>query len=527
MISAQRKQEQSNDDDEKLPLSKELIAKLKPKIDDDTGRVKPAHVFDGGEKHPAVAGLLVRCQPSGKKYFYYQFRRPAFVKNRKTGEEALNKNASTRICLGLVDDLTISKAREKARTARDAARAARRAELTGDNVVHKVHEALNNLDESVDVLEARQEAKRICLTVERFIDDEYAEFKKTEGWKVYQGGREIQRLKHTLSVLSRPAKKGRKANTKVHPDLNLLTKKLDEIDNALIRKWKTARLQRASDQTGKPPSRVTVERELMVMRAMFTEAVAREYINSNPLIDKHPKKGKKKKIKSKNREGLLTQEQERRLLQALVDRENRLRKQRRAANEFARKEGGRPREDFPDDKFVDFLHPMVIIAMHTGLRYGEIASLKWGDVSFTNDESGEGQNQLAIWDTKNDEPLSMPLNKVAVQAFRKWQRWPGKSVASIDQEALVFTDRKGNRLVDIRRFWKPVFLHAGLPKGYRFHDLRHHFASKLVSMGKPLFAVQVLLNHSNPKMTERYAKHAPEFLESVVDALAEDDEWSS
>ena len=90
------------------------------------------------------------------------------------------------------------------------------------------------------------------------------------------------------------------------------------------------------------------------------------------------------------------------------------------------------------------------------------------------------------------------------------------------KKALVFTNRKGNKLVDIRHHWKPVFIEAGLPKGYRFHDLRHHFASKLVSMGHPLFAVQALLNHSNPQMTQRYAHHDPEYLHSVVGSLAKD-----
>ena len=157
-----------------------------------------------------------------------------------------------------------------------------------------------------------------------------------------------------------------------------------------------------------------------------------------------------------------------------------------------------------------------MIAINTGLRFGEIASLKWGDVHLIKGKSDDRQNHLKIRDTKNDTNLEMPLNPDAVRVLRKWQSWPGKNVVSIEKkEALVFADKKGNKLVGIRHHWKPVFLEAGLPKGYRFHDLRHHFASKLVSMGHPLFAVQALLNHSNPQMTQRYAHHAPEYLHSV------------
>ena len=506
------------------PLTDARIKALRPKISNETGNKRSNSIFDAVSKS-AVPGLLVRCQPNGKKSFNYQFRRPAFVKNRKTGESVLNKNASTRICLGRTDDITIKQARQRARTASDALRAARRAELTGDNVVRKVHEVLNNLDEPVETLEARQEAKRTCPTVEQFIDHKYAEYKRTdEGLKTFQDGREIQRLKYILAVLSQPPQKGSQPGSQGDPDLNLLTKKLDEIDSNLIRKWKVARLKRPSDRTGKPPSRVTVQRELMMMQAMFNEAYAREYIDSNPLMENRRNKHRKnKKIKSKKREGLLTNAQEKRLNQALIDREDRLRQKRRAANEFAAKEGGRKREEFPDDKFVDFLRPIVMIAINTGLRFGEIASLKWGDVHLIKGKSDDRQNHLEIRDTKNDTNLAMPLNPDAVRVLRKWKSWPGKNVVSIEKKkALVFTNRKGNKLVDIRHHWKPVFIEAGLPKGYRFHDLRHHFASKLVSMGHPLFAVQALLNHSNPQMTQRYAHHDPEYLHSVVGSLTKD-----
>ncbi len=509
---------------ERCPLTKDRIANLSPDTKSKPGKKLPTHAYDGGEKSPAVAGLLVRCQPSGRKYFYYQFRRPAYVKNRVTGEEALNKNASTRVCLGLVDDITISKARERARIARDAVRAARRAELTGRNVVKKVHEALNNLSEPVDVLEARQEAKRTCPTFEKFIDDEYADYKKTtEGLKSYQDGREIQRLKYVLSVLSKPAKKG--GPFKVHADLNLLDRKLDEVDAALVRRWKTVRLQRPSDRTGKPPSRVTVERDLMILRAMFHEAVERGYVKQNPTIEKRRiKRGNKPK--SKEREGLLTEEQEKRLYKTLIDREEKLRKKRKSANSFARKEGGRERSEFPEDKFVDFLRPIILLAANTGMRFGELASLKWDDISLAEQDDANGKSWLTVPDTKSGNPLHMPLNLTAAEVLRKWKRFPGRAATPIGKGALVFTDRFGKKLCNIRRLWKTVFIEAGLPPIYRFHDLRHHFASRLASMGHPLSTISVLLNHSSPSMTKRYAKHSPGYLDSVVGGLDRGKSWT-
>jgi len=506
MVTAQRKEDPK-------PLSRERIAKLKPKLNKGTGKKRPAHAFDAVSK-AAVPGLLVRCQPSGKKYFFYQFRRPAYVKNHKSGKEVLNKNASTRICLGLVDDIPIGKAREKARTARDAARAAIRAGLTGDNVTKQVHEALNNLDTSVEVLEARQEAKRTCPTAEEFIDSHYAEYKKGEN-KSFQDGREIQRLKYVLSVLSRPPKKGPQKAKKGDPEFNLLTKTLDEIDSILIKKWRMARQKRVSDRTGKPPSKVSVARELMMMRSMFNEAIQCKFIKENPLD------GNSLSVVSERDVTPLTEKQVQRLQQVLIDREDRLRKQRKAANEFAEKESGRLRPEIPDDEYADFLRPVILLAMHTGLRFGELAGLKWKDVKLPGRNSSGDHSKLRVPDPKNKKPHIAPLNEFAEEVLRKWRR----ERSTIDQDAYVFTDRKGNKLTDIRRYWAPVFLEAGLPRGYRFHDLRHEFASKLAKKGATLIELQRLLNHSSPKMVQRYIDFHPDWMKETVGKLTEDDKW--
>ena len=496
------------------PLTKARIASLAPDTESKPGKKLPTHAYDGGEKNPAVAGLLVRCQPSGKKYYYYQFRRPAYVKKRETGEEVLNKNASTRICLGLVDDISIHKAREKARIARDAARAARRAELTGQNVVKKVHEALNNLEESVEVLEVRQEAKRTCPTAEGFIDNHYAEFKKGEN-KSFQDGREIQRLKYVLSVLSLPPKKGPKKGKKGDPEFNLLTRPLDEIDGMLIKRWRMARQKRVSDRTGKPPSKATVARELMMMRSMFNEAIECKYIKDNPLD------GNSLSVVSERDVTPLTGKQVRRLQQVLIDREDRLRWQRNAANQFAEKEGGRVRPEIPDDEYVDFLRPLILLAMHTGLRFGELAGLQNKYVRLRNSKSSGDHSKLRIPDPKNKKPHTAPLNEFAEEVLKKW--WRQRS--TIDPDAYVFPDRKGNKLVYIRHYWAPVFREAGLPRGYRFHDLRHEYASKLAKKGVSLIELQRLLNHSNPKMVQRYVDFHPDWMKETVGKLTEDDEW--
>ncbi len=56
-------------------------------------------------------------------------------------------------------------------------------------------------------------------------------------------------------------------------------------------------------------------------------------------------------------------------------------------------------------------------------------------------------------------------------------------------------------------------------KDFRFHDLRHCFATKLIQSGVDLYKVQLLLGHKTPLMTQRYAHHYPESLREAVEIL--------
>jgi integrase len=73
-------------------------------------------------------------------------------------------------------------------------------------------------------------------------------------------------------------------------------------------------------------------------------------------------------------------------------------------------------------------------------------------------------------------------------------------------------------LDDVKKSWYPVVKAAKLT-GFRFHDLRHTFASKLVMLGIDLNTVRELLGHSDIKMTLRYAHLAPEHKAAAVAKL--------
>jgi len=85
-------------------------------------------------------------------------------------------------------------------------------------------------------------------------------------------------------------------------------------------------------------------------------------------------------------------------------------------------------------------------------------------------------------------------------------------------ESHVFAAADGGRLEDVKGAWRAL-VKAAAVKAFRFHDLRHTFASKLVTAGVDLNTVRELLGHGDIKMTLRYAHLQPETKAAAVAKL--------
>ena len=149
-----------------------------------------------------------------------------------------------------------------------------------------------------------------------------------------------------------------------------------------------------------------------------------------------------------------------------------------------------------------WLKPIVLVARHTGMRRENILSLKWNQVDLS-------RRIILLEHTKNNERFGIPLNDTLTELFRRLSK-----VRHI-RSPYVFSRSDGKRYVEIKRAFQKALKIAEI-ENFRFHDLRHCFASSLVQRGVDLYKVQRLLGHKDNRMTQRYAHLAPENLRDAV-----------
>lgn len=156
-----------------------------------------------------------------------------------------------------------------------------------------------------------------------------------------------------------------------------------------------------------------------------------------------------------------------------------------------------------------WLREIMVFALNTGMRQGEILNLQWQDVDFA-------RGTLIVMKSKNGTRRTIPLNTKVFDLLA------AKQSTSETSRGLVFKTPLGNELQVrylVREFCE-ARNRAGIPD-FRFHDMRHTFATRLVQRGVDLYKVQRLLGHKTSTMTQRYAHHSPESLREGVNVLDE------
>jgi integrase len=151
------------------------------------------------------------------------------------------------------------------------------------------------------------------------------------------------------------------------------------------------------------------------------------------------------------------------------------------------------------------LKPIVVTALHTGMRRGEILSLEW------DKHINLRQGFIELDKTKNDEPRNISISATLKNVLLSIPR-------RADVPYVFFKPFSGQRYKSIRSSFKAALKTAKI-KNFKFHDLRHTFASHLVMSGVDITTVGKLLGHKSAKMTLRYSHLAPQHLAKAVDIL--------
>jgi integrase len=167
------------------------------------------------------------------------------------------------------------------------------------------------------------------------------------------------------------------------------------------------------------------------------------------------------------------------------------------------------------------LKPIVIMALNTGMRRGEILSLKWDNV--------DRENGFILLDhTKNGERREIPINATLRTTLEELFKGTAKKPRRIDVPYVFYrmasddstgqSTQTGKAFQRIDRSFMSACKRAKV-RDFHFHDLRHTFASQLVMAGIDLTTVKELLGHKTLTMTLRYAHLAPAHKVKAVDIL--------
>jgi integrase len=238
-------------------------------------------------------------------------------------------------------------------------------------------------------------------------------------------------------------------------------KYLTDITPAMVSDYK---VQRRAE--GAAPR--TINYELTLMGHAFNIAIREwEWLKDNPV-----KKVKKERVNN-TIERWLTLEEEQRLLKASAR----------------------------------WLQDIIIFAIHTGLRQSEILDLKWSQVDMV-------RRTIIISEQKNRGVDTLPLNETAIGVLRERQK------QCLSQCDIVFPSNNGTRISN-RNLFRAFNIAADRAKvnNFRFHDLRHTFATRLVQSGVGIYEVQRLGRWKNALMVMRYAHHNSESLRSSIEVM--------
>jgi integrase len=265
---------------------------------------------------------------------------------------------------------------------------------------------------------------------------------------------------------------------------------VEEITILKIEQW------RAEQRKQKNTKGSSLNRYTTALKAVFNWAVKRDLLDANPIakLEVLSERDSDKKVR------FLTDEERERFMAALDARESRMRQERDNHNIWLEERELPLMPDLKNIPFVDYFKPLILVCLNTGARRNAVFSLLWGDIDFERRVI-----TLRAADAKTKEQ-HIPMTDTIHSTLSLWKQ----QCTDTAPGALVFPSPKTKKKMDnCGSAWENLLKEANIQK-FRWHDMRHDFASQLVMSGIDLNTVRELLGHADLKMTLRYAHLAPE-----------------
>ena len=296
----------------------------------------------------------------------------------------------------------------------------------------------------------------------------------------YFPDRLIESEKHTLSdLLDRykrevlPRKRGKKQTGQLEWWRSQIgNHKLKDLTPALISEYRDKLAKEKSGRTGKDRTAATVNRYLALLSHACTVAVKEwQWMAVNPLVQIS------KPREAQGRTRFLSDEEKERLLVTCRSSESM------------------------------HLYPVVVLALSSGMRRGEILGMKWENVDLKN-------RRITLVQTKNGERRVVPLVGKAYELVRDLY-------LKMEPEGYSFVfPSPGNpaQSICIRTAWGTALKRARI-KNFRFHDLRHSTASYLAMNGASLIEIAGILGHKTLQMVKRYSHLSEDHKAAVLEKM--------
>lgn len=162
------------------------------------------------------------------------------------------------------------------------------------------------------------------------------------------------------------------------------------------------------------------------------------------------------------------------------------------------------------------LYLVVVLAISTGMRKGEIMGMRWQDIHTAPDQSF---TRVHLTKTKNDKARSVLLTSPALELLEERRSKLKETQKNSAAYGLIFPSvNDPGRPADLRKPWGAALKAAGTSE-FRFHDLRHTTASYLAMDGASLLSISKVLGHQTTKMTERYSHLSTSHIDEVVRSM--------